>query len=106
MAIFRYRGRDLRGVNANVVVGHAAHVREMLQMTRTDASVLDHDVPISLLGYDRQSIGSVRSGKVGHDLRTRRLIDASGMQAKASPLERKLLSLPRYPFTLNGICVK
>src|ERR1700730_18639900 len=83
LVAFRYRGRDLRGVNANVVVRQAAHVREMLQVARTDASVLDHDVPISLLGYYRQSIGRVRCGKVGHDISTRRLIDASGMQAEA-----------------------
>ena len=71
-------------MNANVLVRQAAHVREMLQVTRTDASVFDHDVPISLLGYDRQRIGRVRSGKVGHDIRTRRLVNASGMQAEAS----------------------
>ena len=84
LVAFPYRSRDLRGVNAKFVVRQAAHVREMLQVARTDASVFDHDVPISLLGYDRQSIARFRGGKVGHDVRARRLVNASGMQAEAS----------------------
>lgn len=64
--------------------GQASHVGKVLQVACPDAAVRDHDVPISLLGYGRQSLAYLRSGEVRYDVNVRRLVDVRGMKTKAS----------------------
>jgi hypothetical protein len=71
-------------VDVKGVIRQASELRKVLQVPYAHASVFDHDVPVGLLGYHRQSIARVWGCKVGYDISAGRLIDSSCVQAEAS----------------------